>query len=151
MVILLSVSFNEETGAVLQYSNPVLTFIFIFLYASNLIAFLFIISTFFNRPNLALSIAVIIHFLTFIIPNNIINRFNRVLFLIHNTSTNRPSNASVSYSFPTKLALGLLPNINLLWGMKVLLGAEARGTGLQWDSVFARDDPEDPLTMGVVW
>ena len=40
---------KDDTGAVLQSSNPLLTFIFLFLYASALIAFLFIISTFFNR------------------------------------------------------------------------------------------------------
>ena len=49
MVILVSCEFKSGTGAVLAYSNPVLTFIFLFLYASALVCFLFIISTFFDR------------------------------------------------------------------------------------------------------
>merc|ERR1719209_449618 len=101
MVALLSVSFKDDTGAVLQSSNPLLTFIFLFLYASALIAFLFIISTFFNRPNLALSLGVLIHILTYIIPNN------------------RIKDTYNSYSFGAKMTLGLFPNINLIWGMKM--------------------------------
>lgn len=136
MVLLLSISFKEEAGAVLQYSNPLLTFLFLFLYASALIIFLFIISTFFNRPNLALSLGVLIHILTYIIPNN---------------SINRTMDSYTTYSFPSKMALGVLPNINLIWGIKMLMSAESRGTGLQWDNIFTRADPEDPLTMGAVW
>ena len=49
MVILLSCEFKSNTGAVLAYSSPVMTFIFLFFYASALVCFLFIISTFFDR------------------------------------------------------------------------------------------------------
>ena len=49
MVILVSCQFKAGTGAVLAYSNPVMTFIFLFFYASALVCFLFIISTFFDR------------------------------------------------------------------------------------------------------
>ena len=49
MVLLVSLEFKAGTGAVLDYSNPFLTFLFLFLYASSLICFLFIISTFFDR------------------------------------------------------------------------------------------------------
>ena len=127
---------QEDTGAVLQNSNPVLTFLFLFLYASALISFLFIISTFFNRPNLALSLGVLIHILTFIIPNN---------------SINRTSDSSTNYSFSTKMAMGLIPNVNLIWGIKMLMSAESRGSGLQWSNLFSRGEPDDPLTMGAVW
>ena len=49
MVLLVSLEFKSGTGAVLDYSNPFLIFLFLFLYASSLICFLFIISTFFDR------------------------------------------------------------------------------------------------------
>ena len=52
MVILVSCEFKAGTGAVLDYSNPFLIFLFLFLYASALICFLFIISTFFDRRKL---------------------------------------------------------------------------------------------------
>ena len=55
MVILVSFEFKSDTGAVLVYSNPVLTFIFLFLYASSLICFLFIISTFFDKRETSIS------------------------------------------------------------------------------------------------
>ena len=52
IVILVSIEFKSGTGAVLAYSNPVLTFIFLMLYASSLILFLFFISTFFDKREL---------------------------------------------------------------------------------------------------
>ena len=119
---------QEDTDAVLQNSNPILTFIFLFLYTSALISFLFIISSFFNRPNLALNFGILIHILTFIIP-----------FI----------NSPTDYS--TKMAMGLIPNINLIWGMRMLSSAESRGSGLQWSNIFSRGEPDDPLTMGAVW
>ena len=54
IVILVSIEFKTGTGAVLAYSNPVLTFIFLMLYASSLILFLFFISTFFDKRELKL-------------------------------------------------------------------------------------------------
>ena len=52
IVILVSIEFKAGTGAVLAYSNPLLTFIFLMLYASSLILFLFFISTFFDKRKL---------------------------------------------------------------------------------------------------
>ena len=51
IVILVSIEFKSGTGAVLAYSDPILTFIFLFLYASSLVCFLFFISTFFDKRN----------------------------------------------------------------------------------------------------
>ena len=153
IVILVSIEFKSGTGAVLAYSNPLLTFMFLMLYASALICFLFAISTFFDKPNLALALGVLCHILTFFIPNNQINR---------------TSDGFTNYSFAEKNFLALLPNINLIWGIKVakvtfayisknkhfcqmLTSAEGKGTGVQWDTLFVRDRPDDPLSMGSVW
>ena len=150
IVILVSMEFKEGTGAVLAYSDPVLTFIFLILYASSLICFLFFISTFFDKrkrnyltimiyyicfisANLALAIGVLIHILTFFIPNNQINR---------------TSDGFTNYSFNEKNILALIPNINLIWGIKMLTSAEGKGTGVQWDTLFSQDRPDDPLSMG---
>ena len=51
IVLLVSIEFKSGTGAVLAYSDPILTFIFLFLYASSLVCFLFFISTFFDKRN----------------------------------------------------------------------------------------------------
>ena len=48
IVVLLSVTWKADTGPILEYSDFVLVFLFIFLYASALTMFLFVISTFFN-------------------------------------------------------------------------------------------------------
>ena len=33
----------------------------------------------------------------------------------------------------------------------MLTSAEGKGTGVQWDTLFVRDRPDDPLSMGSVW
>merc|ERR550519_2416204 len=59
--------------------------------------------------------------------------------------------SSTNYSFSTKMAMGLIPNVNLIWGIKMLMSAESRGSGLQWSNLFSGGEPDDPLTMGAVW
>jgi len=136
MVLLVCLEFKAGTGAVLDYSNPFLIFIFLFLYASALICFLFIISTFFDRPNIALSLGVIIHILSYVIPNS---------------SINKTADSFADYSMQEKMMMALIPNINLIWGIKMLMSSEGKGTGLQWSTLFSRARPGDPLTMGAVW
>ena len=54
--------------------------------------------------NLALSLGVLVHILTFFIPNNVINR---------------TSDGYTNYSFVEKMFMATIPNINLIWGIKV--------------------------------
>ena len=53
---------------------------------------------------MALALGVLIHILTFFIPNNTINR---------------TSDGFTNYSFFEKNLMALIPNINLIWGIKV--------------------------------
>ena len=82
---------------------------------------------------MALAIGVLIHILTFFIPNNQINR---------------TSDGFTKYSFNEKNILALIPNLNLIWGIKMLISAEGKGTGIQWDTFFTRERPDDPHSMG---
>ena len=82
---------------------------------------------------MALAIGVLIHILTFFIPNNQINR---------------TSDGFTKYSFNEKNLLALIPNLNLIWGIKMLISAEGKGTGIQWDTLFTRERPDDPHSMG---
>ncbi|XP_023336664.1 retinal-specific ATP-binding cassette transporter [Eurytemora carolleeae] len=136
IVALVSVSFKEGTGPVLEFSNPVCTFFFLFFYASALVTQLFALSTLFNRPNLALGLGVLFHVLTYFIPSNLINQTD---------------DGYLSIPMESKMLMGLLPNINLVWGVKVLIELEGRGVGVQWDTLFVRTNPSDPLCMGWVW
>ena len=49
------------------------------------------------------------------------------------------------------MLMALIPNINLIWGIKMLMEFEGKGAGLQWSNLWTRARPEDPLTMGWVW
>ena len=55
IVILVSAKFTDEADAVLAFTNPVLTFMFLLLYASALITFLFALSTLFDKRKIILS------------------------------------------------------------------------------------------------
>ena len=56
--------------------------------------------------NLALSLGLLVHFLTFFIPNNTINR---------------TQDGYTNYSFVEKMFMATIPNINLIWGIKVYI------------------------------
>ena len=134
IVILICVEFTSEDGAVLEYSDPFLVFIFLVLYASALICFLFTLSTFFDRrkltfltfkelyltfsANLALALGVLCHILTFFIPNNQINQ---------------TSDGHTKFSFTEKNFMALIPNINLIWGIKVKYSVETIVTEHEYD------------------
>lgn len=85
---------------------------------------------------MALAIGILIHILTFFIPNNQINR---------------TSDGFTKYSFNEKNLLALMPNINLIWGIKMLTSSEGKGTGVQWDTLFTQERPDDPHSMGAGW
>ena len=93
-------------------------------------------SKFIFSANLALAIGVLIHILTFFIPNNQINR---------------TSDGFTKYSFNEKNLLALIPNVNLIWGIKMLISAEGKGNGVQWETLFTRERPDDPHSMGAGW
>ena len=59
---------------------------------------------FFIAANLALALGVLVHILTFFIPNNIINR---------------TEDGYTNFSFVDKMFMAMIPNINLIWGIKV--------------------------------
>ena len=85
--------------------------------------------------NLALALGVLVHILTYFIPQNIINR---------------TSDGVNNYSFFEKNLYALIPNINLIWGIRMLVSAEGKGVGVSWSTLFNRDRPDDPLSLGSV-
>ncbi|TRY70235.1 hypothetical protein TCAL_12705 [Tigriopus californicus] len=134
IVLLVCVEWKPDTGRVFDYSDPFMIFIFFLIYAMPLILMLFAISTFFDSPNLALATGVIVHVLTFIGPATSIN-----------------DEVYMTMAFGSKMALAIMPNVGLWWGIKILTIEEGKGSGLQWNTLFDRPEPSDPMTMGVVW
>ena len=59
---------------------------------------------FYLSANLALALGVLVHILSFIIPNSFINR---------------TMDGYADIPFTYKIVMGLVPNINLIFGMKV--------------------------------
>ena len=53
---------------------------------------------------MALALGVLVHILTFFIPNNVINR---------------TEDGYTNFSFVEKMFMSTIPNINLIWGIKV--------------------------------
>lgn len=51
----------------------------------------------------------------------------------------------------TKILYAFIPNVNLIWGIKVLTFQEGNGDGAQWNNLFDKKEPSDPITFGVVW
>ena len=101
---------------------------------------------------MALAAGVIVHMITYIIPSAYID-----------------DQQYTEMGTGSKLALALLPNINLWWGIKILVSLsycfsktifncvfyfksveEGKGAGVQWTNLDDRSQPDDPVTFGVV-
>ncbi|PNF40610.1 ATP-binding cassette sub-family A member 3 [Cryptotermes secundus] len=115
IVILMKAQFNEVS--VLQYSNGFLVWIYLLLYCAAGVTFCFAISAFFSRPNLAMSVGVILWFLT----NSA--TFSYVM--------------SNSYIAPyIKLLSALLPNTAITWGYRIIVAYESKKVGVTWMNLF---------------
>ncbi len=87
-----------------------------------------------HAANLALAIGVIVHIITYLAPS---------VYIDDQVYTEMTSSA--------KIALALLPNVALWWGIKILSIEEGRGAGLQWSTLDDRSQPSDSVTMFVVF
>ena len=134
IVVLMCVEWKADTGHVLDFSDPFLLYVFFLLYAMALILFLFAISTFFNSPNLALATGLIVHTLTYNLPSSFIT-----------------DEYYTKMSFASKAALAIFPNVGLWWGIKVISIEEGKGSGIQWDTLTDRAEPDDPMNMLAVF
>ena len=155
IVVLIKVPWKGDVdGSVLEYSDPVVLFIFFLLYAMSLIVLLFAISTLFNNrkffsinpdqnynksfifsANLAMTAAIVVHMIGY--------------FLISGLVTPEVY-ATMSGGLKVLLAI-LYPNVTMYWGVQVIFHWENLGQGSTWSNLFDRAVPEDPITMGVLW
>ena len=85
--------------------------------------------------NLALTAGILIHIVGFLVT----------FALVDDAKYASMSNAS-------KVLLTLIyPNIGLLWGTKVMKSREITSEGLHWSNLFDRTQPDDSMTMGLLW
>jgi len=90
---------------------------------------------FFFSANLALTAGILIHIVGFLVT----------FALVDDAKYASLSNAA-------KVLLTLIyPNIGLLWGTKVMKSREITSEGLHWSNLFDRIQPDDSMTMGLLW
>uniref|UniRef100_A0A8C4QFV7 ABC transporter domain-containing protein n=1 Tax=Eptatretus burgeri TaxID=7764 RepID=A0A8C4QFV7_EPTBU len=118
-------------GAVLSHSDPTLIFVFLLLFLVATIFLSFMLTTLFNRANLAAKVGVFIYFMSYV-----------PFFFI-----------TTSYKFMTlseKLASCILSNVGMALGAQLIGMFEGKGTGVQWDSLVEPVSIDDNFTLGHV-
>lgn len=113
----------------LNYTNPLLLWIFLVMYMITGIFFCFAISSFFNRPLIALISSSIIWSLSYSIPTNFLkpttNIYIKTLFM-------------------------LLPNVAVSNGFTAISSLESQGRGLQFSTLFVAGNFNNSFSMGFV-
>uniref|UniRef100_A0A7N4V510 ABC transporter domain-containing protein n=1 Tax=Sarcophilus harrisii TaxID=9305 RepID=A0A7N4V510_SARHA len=117
--------------AIFTKSNPVLIFFFLMCFAISSISFGFMISTFFNKANLAATTGGVLYFVIYI-----------PYFLIE------PQYSSLSYR--QKLLSCLLSNVAMALGILLIVNFEKKGIGMQWKEFMSPINVNDNFTLGHV-
>ncbi|KAL3853548.1 hypothetical protein ACJMK2_017083 [Sinanodonta woodiana] len=125
--LLLSVKFSEK-GKVLTFTDPTLFYVFLFCYGLSVVAFSFMVSTFFKKANTASMTAGILFFLTFCMFY-ILDRY-------YSTMTKSQ-----------KLAACLMSNIAMAFGVKAIAIYEGIGSGAQWSNFNEPGVVDDNFTL----
>ena len=89
----------------------------------------------FCSANLGVALGIIIHVVTFNAP----------------FATLYSEDVYQGLSVSSKMALALLPNVGMWFGLKVIVSKESSGDGLQWSHVASPVSEYDDLTMLHVW
>lgn len=113
----------------LNYTNPLLLWIFLVMYMVTGIFFCFAISSFFNRPLIALITGSIVWSLSYSISTNFLkpttNIYVKTLFM-------------------------LLPNVAVSNGFTAISSLESQGRGLQFSTLFIAGNFNNSFSMGFV-
>ncbi|XP_053689710.1 phospholipid-transporting ATPase ABCA3-like [Sabethes cyaneus] len=132
VTVLMTVSLTTNTElAVLEYSEWSVLWVFLLAFAIATICFCFMMSVFFNKANTAAGIAGLMWFLL-MMPFNI-------------TVRNYDDMATGS-----KLALCLLSNTGMAFGVLNIVRLEGNQAGLQWSNLFVPSTMNDGLSVGLV-
>uniref|UniRef100_A0A8I5U5U3 ABC transporter domain-containing protein n=1 Tax=Pongo abelii TaxID=9601 RepID=A0A8I5U5U3_PONAB len=110
--------------AIIQSSDPTLIFIFLLFYAITTICFSFMVSTFFNRVNIAVTSGTLFFFAVYF-PASGLRLYYREMTLIQ------------------KLAACLSSNFAMSLGVKFPADAEKWRIGLKWNNIFSSTTPDN--------
>uniref|UniRef100_A0A8C6FWC1 ABC transporter domain-containing protein n=1 Tax=Moschus moschiferus TaxID=68415 RepID=A0A8C6FWC1_MOSMO len=116
---------------VLKNSDPSLIFVFFLCFVVATITFGFLITTFFSKTTLAVSIGGFLFFLTFFPFVVVITMYGML-------------------SHTGKLVSCLLSNIAVALGINTISKLEMKGYGAKWNNFLSRVSPDDELTLAQI-
>ncbi|XP_047471049.1 phospholipid-transporting ATPase ABCA1-like [Penaeus chinensis] len=135
LTVMLSVSMyngNLYVPPILAHTDTGYVWLLLFLYSLSSIAFCLAISTFFNRPTLAMTVGILVWLLSYSIPNNL-------MYYKYDTLGQAP-----------KVLSCLLPNMAITWAFKVIQMFEGRGKGVVWSTIWEPGNPRDQLNPAII-
>ncbi|EDW27108.1 GL16575 [Drosophila persimilis] len=130
IAILVKINWSEGV-AVLTHANFTALVFFLIVYIVASICFCFMMATFFSRASTAAAVTGLIWFIAYIPFSFTINTYDDL-------------------SLGTKLGWSLISNTAMGFGIKLILGFEGTGEGLQWSNLFTPVSVDDTLTIGAV-
>ncbi|XP_007498289.1 phospholipid-transporting ATPase ABCA3-like isoform X1 [Monodelphis domestica] len=114
---------------IIYHSDSSLVFIFLLCFALSSMFFGFMISTFFNKANMAVATGGCIYFITYLPYLFISSRYNQM-------------------SLDQKLAACLLSNIAMTMGINMIVRFEIKGIGVHWERLTDTVSIDDDLNLG---
>ncbi|ODM99022.1 ATP-binding cassette sub-family A member 3 [Orchesella cincta] len=136
IILILSVTFtviilfaNLGGGGIFMYSDPSLWWIVLVLYAIAATSFCFFICSFFTKSFSAITVGIVLWFVTFEFPHD---------YLLEHYDTT---------SLVEKLGFALLPNMALDLAIRIISSFEAKAAGIQWSNIAEPTDTETSLTL----
>lgn len=120
---------SGEGQALLNYTNPLLLWIFLVMYMITGIFFCFAISSFFNRPLIALISVSIIWNLSYTLTINFLKSVTNIYI---------------------KIIFMLFPNVAVSNGFTAISSLESQGSGLQFSTLFTTASSNNSFSVGFV-
>ncbi|XP_026821418.1 ATP-binding cassette sub-family A member 3-like [Rhopalosiphum maidis] len=120
---------TTDHGKLLNYTNPLLFWIFLIMYMIAGVFFCFAISSFFSRPLMALIVGVSVWLFTYVLPSCIVKPSTSILI---------------------QTLLTLLPNFAIVYVYKAISSLETQGTGLQFSTLFTAGKGGNNFSVGFI-
>nr|XP_017197999.1 phospholipid-transporting ATPase ABCA3 isoform X2 [Oryctolagus cuniculus] len=126
IIICIILYIKIQSVSVLEYSDPIIVFIFLLFYTMPSICFSFMVSTFFSNAYFAITLGGFCFFITYL----------------------PAANLSVNYgqmTFNQKIVSCLSSNYAMALGFKFIFDAEVKKTGIKWNNIFSPNKQDNFL------
>nr|AKC42130.1 ABCA3 [Petromyzon marinus] len=130
MTVLFCVKVGER-GAVLNFSDPTLVFVFILAFSVSTISFCFMISVFFSQANVAATAGAFLYFFSYIPYFFVLPWYDQM-------------------SHALKMSSCLISNVGMAMGAQLISMWEGKGVGIQWRNLGESVSVDDGFTMAHV-